>query len=155
MIIPKGTTSEYKPGDIVILLSEYSNEYAIFTMGHEFEYVGDDEYGHNLKDGDIVINVHHHSNFTLKISYEQAVIEINDRAEKSYFRDFLLKNCSNRTDGYEERDSYDACKIKQKDRKTYDDTCTPCSDCVKYVKLDKRCLKHLRKLKLNEINDNK
>jgi len=152
MIIPNGTSEEYKTGDIVILLKDYSNEYAIFTKGHEFEYVDKNDYGYILKDGNIIIEGR--MDFTLKISYEQAIKEINDRADMSYFKKFLNKNCLNVFVGYEDRDIYDGCKIKQKDKKTYDDSCTPSSDCVKYVKLDKRCLKYLRKLKLNEINDN-
>lgn len=151
MIIPTGTSNNYKIGDNVILTKDVVLDYAIFCKGHEFEIYDTDNFGYILKDDDIFLDKINDSYFTLKISLEQAKNEVHDRTEYLYYKNYLSRNCPHRTDGYADRDSYDVCEIKQKDRTIYDDTCTPCSACVQYVKLDKRTKQHVRKMKLNEI----
>lgn len=152
MIIPTGTSSEFKNGDKIVLIENIVEEYAIFCIGHEFEYVTKDNYGHTIKDGDIILTGVNQHRFTHKISLEQAKSEVKDRKDKHYLSIFLKDNCPNKTTGYSDREFYDACKIKQKDRKTYDDTCCPDFECVQYVKLDKKCSKYLRKKKLEKID---
>jgi hypothetical protein len=120
------------------------------TKGHEFEYIGKDEYGYILKDGDVVLHIHNKSMFTLKVSYEQAVTEINYSEEQYYFKNYLRNHCTHKDTGYYDHDTYDSCNLIESN---YDDDCFPSTKCVQYVKLDNRCLKHLRKLKLNELDE--
>jgi len=90
MIIPIGTSDKYKTGDIVVLVEDHIEPYAIFCKGHEFVYVDYDDHGHNLRDGNIFIKKYHINSFTHKITIEQAKKEIQDREEYWYY-----KNCKN------------------------------------------------------------
>jgi hypothetical protein len=152
MIIPIGTSDKYNIGDIVVLLSDYGNKYVQTTKGHEFEYAGKDDDGHILKDGDVILHIYNKSIFTLKISYDQAVTEVNDRDDSFYYRDFIRSVCPHKTLGYEARETYDVCDLLEPIQ--HNDSCIPSSSCSKYVELDKldnRCLKYLRKIKLKEL----
>jgi len=122
MIIPTGTSNNYKIGDNVILIKDVVLDYAIFCKGHKFEIYDTDNFGYILKDDDIFLDKINDSYFTLKISLKQAKNEVHDRTEYLYYKNYLSRNCPHRTDGYADRDSYDACEIKQKDRTIYDNS---------------------------------
>ena len=154
MIIPISLNKEFKPGDYLILTKDYKTSYAIFTKGHEFEYVcKDDNWGHIIKDGDNILKRIDTLYFTLDISLEDAKEEAKDREDEFHFRRYMIDNCSNKDFGYSDREKYDACKIKKKERRTYDDSCSPCFECAKYVKLDSKSLKYIRRMKLKELDE--
>ena len=58
-----------------------------------------------------------------------------------YFISFLKENCPYKV--------VDTCLMKSNK-----DLCEPTISCSKYVELDSRCKKYLRKVKINSINEN-
>jgi len=159
MIIPIYKNMKVIEGDIVISLKEIRIEYCVFTQYHEFTVIhvkGSNEVNNILKDNesDIEVKVSSLSDFTVKIDLKTAKDRTTSINDEIKFIGFIKKNCPHRHDSIEDHDFYDACRIK----KRYDDSCTPCSDCISYIsdeviEKDYFTKIYLRSKKINKVKN--
>ena len=145
---------KYKIGDIVVNRKIINIIYGEFTVGHEFTVIGKDSYGYILKDNehDIIIKKINHTKISIKIDHRMAKKVRDNRMDRIKFRKFILDNCPNKEKRIDERDYYDACKLKN----TYMSGCDCKLECIKYVdndkiKNNKFVSLYLRKMKLKKI----
>ena len=161
MLIPIYRQSEFKVGDIIISLEEIVTPYYIFSKYHEFKIVEktqiskdyspdfriiDNEHGVELKNFNL-------TNFTLKVDLGTAKKRDTYLNNESNLRKFIIKNCPHIFQDIDDRDYYDACKLKG----IYGYIpCNYCSDCIKYIdenliKQNKEISSYLRSKKIKKI----
>lgn len=155
MIIPI-STQEINIGDIVINTRQYTNDYYIITIGHEFTVIGyNKEYSRFIcedVDNKLIVELNKEI-VTKKVSLELAEKEFIFKNETSQYKKFILDNCPHKDYDYDDRERYDTCKLK----KCYYPSCDPKIDCAKYLNKDDVnksvvLLKHLRLNKIKKIN---
>lgn len=149
--------NKYKKDDIVVNIEDIRITYGVFTVGHEFTVLEYDKYGtYTLIDNELNILTKRvqYTKISLKIDYKKAKKIRDDRMDRINFKKFILKNCPNKEQRIDERDYYDACKIKN----TYMSSCKCELECIKYI--DNKLInknnfikKYIRKLKLEKIKN--
>jgi hypothetical protein len=148
--------NNYNNGDSVRLLSNVSNGFCLFVVGHEFKIEkidrSYDKYYLIDKDGDKLI-LYSSSEMTKIISTEQAKKKFYDKKEYDYFVSFFTLECPHRKEEYSHRDIYDVCS-KQQINSYLGAICEPNNNCIQYYKdfkKDKQIDKYIRKVKLLNI----
>lgn len=160
MLIPfDNYHKNFKEGDIVVLLKDYSCNYFIFTTGHEFTMISKDKNNkYIMKDeisGIIVKNIEKEY-ITIKIDYKTARLLYTERTERYKFFDFIRSSCHHKETSYEDRDSYDSCKLM---KSRYNNACKLSFECINHIskeKINKNdfILVYLRKHKIKKLISN-
>lgn len=154
MIIPKDIRkNKFKNGDKVVLLKKIERNFYNITEGHEFVYLGKDDYGYILLDeetGIIIDHIYSDSFLTLKLNYNQAKDIHKKIKDKNKLNSFILKNCPNKDISYHDRDEIDVCKINS------NRYCQPSLKCMEHISKDKYknntfVKNYIRNLKINNI----
>jgi hypothetical protein len=154
MIIPI-STQNLNIGDTVITTREYKNEYYIITIGHEFKIIDYNKaYSRFVCEDENKLIVEFYDSFiTKKVSIEQANNEYIFAKETNEYKNYILKKCPHKGEGYDDRDIYDTCDLKT----NYYKPCEVNIDCAKHLSKDDISksvvlLKHLRLNKIKKIN---
>lgn len=141
MIIPfDKSKNSYDIGDKVTIIKSIQLDTCYVTEGHEFIIVDDEKrkgYSNYYKlkdiDSDVILRTTS-DNFKIKIDYHKSILISEKIKNKKKFIDFILKNCPNKYDKYDDREVYDACKLK---KTSYGEVCQPCISCISYINKDK------------------
>lgn len=157
MIIPI-STQDIKIGDVVTNIKIIDYKWYIIPSGHDFIVIGyDEKYACFIcKDSDTNLKVKmYKTEMTKKVNIKLAKKEYTLRVETIEYREFILNNCPNKTEGYEDRDSYNACILKGYPY----GYCEPELKCSKYlspedINRSTVLLRHLRKNKIYKLNEN-
>lgn len=165
MIIPIYREPKFKEGDIIISLEIIEFDYCVITPYHEFTITKIDKKkkGYNEyytltdKDGFVYEYGKLENYFTLKVELSCAKKRNKELNDDRKFYKFIEKNCPHIHEGYEDRDTYKACKISNS--KHYSDYCKMKFECInhiddKIIQKDKFILKYLRNKKLKKLNEN-
>ena len=157
MIIPIDITKKsYNIGDVVITIKSLNLTWCYITEGHECIII-DKRLNTNfftLKDinSDFTFNTSS-QNFTIKTDINTAISKYNNKIDKQKMVSFIVKNCPYKYEGIDNRDEYDACRLKTK---SYMKSCIPSLECITHIsnekiKQDTFVLTYLRNMKINKI----
>jgi hypothetical protein len=138
MLIPIYRKSEFEVGDIIISLEEIKTSYYIFSKYHEFTIIKDCQYTKGYTQSfDVVDNEHgvelksqNVDKFTLKVDLETAKKRDTYLNNEYNLSKFILKNCPYKYKDIDDRDYYDACRLKVE---YVFNTCEQSHSCIKYI----------------------
>lgn len=113
MKIPIDIDKEFKIGDRIRLLVDYTCDYALFKVGHEFTIIGTDTYGFVLQDedGDIIkrMMTSKSDRYTKIISYKDAEFKYKTKSLDNEISLIISCDCPYKTGEYWDRNMYEVC----------------------------------------------
>ena len=159
MIVPINiAVREYQEGQKVLLIKELNCDYVMFTVGHEFTVIEKvpkySSYRLIDNENDIIVKVEPNF-FTLKTELKEAKRICIDIREKAKVIEFIKNHCPQKDYGYDDRDRYDTCKLKEY-HWSGGGACECKLSCINYIKkedIDKDSFikTYMRKIKIKEV----
>lgn len=151
MFIPIVYT-KIKENDSVILVKDLVLPYGIFTQGHIFTIKSILEHNYYLvTDNDVTIKVESYY-FSKNVTSDEAIQINRYNNEKKKILSVIFDKCKMRSEGWDEYERYNSCKL-MKSTYLHNDICSVKLSCIKYCddQTSKKLNVQIRSLKINNI----